>query len=162
MKVMHILPLYCLCIHTHTHTHTHVCFCEKWGHPIGVMVFILYKLYVLLPYTYPIPKLSPHRKLGISTFSKKKKKTHSVWFISLLKNGDMGQCPHKSLSPCNTYVIPMSLYKFMSSFVTKTRMHTHTHTHTCWFLWFTGTLHRRNGFYTEQSVCAIALHQPYT
>ncbi len=25
---------------------------------------------------------------------------------------------------------------------------THTHTHICWFLWFTGTLHRRNGFYT--------------
>ncbi len=40
--------------------------------------------------------------------------------------------------------------------------HTHTHTHTCWFLWFTGTLHRRNGFYTEQTVCAIALHLPYT
>ncbi len=40
--------------------------------------------------------------------------------------------------------------------------HTHTHTHTCWFLWFTGTLHRRNGFYTVQAVCAIALHLPYT
>ncbi len=37
-----------------------------------------------------------------------------------------------------------------------------THTHTCWFLWFTGTLHRRNGFYTVQTVCAIALHLPYT
>ncbi len=36
--------------------------------------------------------------------------------------------------------------------------HTHTHTHTCWFLWFTGTFHRRNGFYTVQAVCAIALH----
>ncbi len=36
--------------------------------------------------------------------------------------------------------------------------HTHTHTHTRWFLWFTGTLHRRNGFYTVQTVCAIALH----
>ncbi len=59
--------------HTHTlsHTHTHVRFCEKWGHPIGVMVFILYKLYVLLPYTYPTPKLSPHRRLCISTFPKK-------------------------------------------------------------------------------------------
>ncbi len=37
-----------------------------------------------------------------------------------------------------------------------------THTHTCWFLWFTGTFHRRNGFYTVQTVCAIALHLPYT
>ncbi len=32
----------------------------------------------------------------------------------------------------------------------------------CWFLWFTGTLHSRNGFYTVQAVCAIALHLPYT
>ncbi len=40
--------------------------------------------------------------------------------------------------------------------------HTHTHTHTCWFLWFTGTLHRRNGFCTVQTVCAIALHLPYS
>ncbi len=51
---------------------------------------------------------------------------------------------------------------------THTHTHTHTHTdtqrhrHTCWFLWFTGTLHRRNGFYTVQAVCAIALHLPYT
>ncbi len=40
--------------------------------------------------------------------------------------------------------------------------HKHTHTHTRWFLWFTGTLHRRNGFYTVQAVCAIVLHLPYT
>ncbi len=60
---------------SHTHTHTHVCFCENWGHPIGIMVFILYKLYVLLPYTNPTPKLTPHRRLSkliISTFPPKK------------------------------------------------------------------------------------------
>ncbi len=45
---------------------------------------------------------------------------------------------------------------------THTHRHTHTHTHTCWFLWFTGTFHRHNGFYTVQTVCAIALHLPYT
>ncbi len=39
-----------------------------------------------------------------------------------------GQCPEKFPSPCNTSVIPVSLYKFMSSFVTKTSAHTHTHT----------------------------------
>ncbi len=39
--------------------------------------------------------------------------------------------------------------------------HTHTHTHTL-FLWFTGTLHRRNVFYTVQTVCAITLHLPST
>ncbi len=47
----------------HTHTHTHVGFCGLWGLSIGVMVFILYKLCVLLPYTNPTPKLSPHRRL---------------------------------------------------------------------------------------------------
>ncbi len=36
---------------------------------------------------------------------------------------------------------------------THTHTNTHTHTHTCWLLWFTGTLHRRNGFYTVQTVC---------
>ncbi len=29
------------------------------------------------------------------------------------------------------------------------------HTHTRWFLWFMGTLHRCNGFYTEQTVFSI-------
>ncbi len=58
--------------HTHTHTHTHVGFYGLRGLSIGVMVFILYKLYVLLPYTYPTPKLSPHRRRCISTFPQKK------------------------------------------------------------------------------------------
>ncbi len=56
---------------THTHTHTHVGFYGLRGLSIGVMVFILYKLYVLLPYTYPTPKLSPHRRRCISTFPPK-------------------------------------------------------------------------------------------
>ncbi len=55
----------------HTHTHIHVGFYGLRGLSIGVMVFILYKLYVLLPYTYPTPKLSPHRRRYISIFPKK-------------------------------------------------------------------------------------------
>ncbi len=55
----------------HTHTHTHVGFHGLRGLSIGVMVFILYKLYVLLPYTYPTPKLSPHRRRCISIFPQK-------------------------------------------------------------------------------------------
>ncbi len=35
---------------------TAVGFYGSRGLSIGVMVFILYKLYVLLPYTYPTPK----------------------------------------------------------------------------------------------------------
>ncbi len=57
--------------HTRTHTHTHVGFYGLQGLSIGVMVFILCKLYVLLSYTYPTPKLSPHRRLCISIFPQK-------------------------------------------------------------------------------------------
>ncbi len=40
-----------------------------------------------------------------------------------------------------------------------TSKHTHTHTHTHVYLAIQmGTFHRRNGFYTVQTVCAIALH----
>ncbi len=98
--------------HRHTHTHTHVGFYGLRGLSIGVMVFILYKLYVLLPYTYPSPKLSPHRRWCISTFPPKN--AHCMIYKHLKLWGHW-KCPHKSLSPCNTYVIPMSLYKFVSS-----------------------------------------------
>ncbi len=58
--------------HTHTHTHTHTCwflwFTGTFHRQNG---FILYKLYVLLPYTYPTPKLSPHRRRCISIFPQK-------------------------------------------------------------------------------------------
>ncbi len=98
--------------HTHTHTHTHVGFYGLRGLSIGVMVFILYKLYVLLPYTYPTPKLSPHRRRCISTFPQK----NSLCMIyKRFKLWGHWKCPHKSPSPCNTYVIPISLYKFVSS-----------------------------------------------
>ncbi len=97
---------------THTHTHTHVGFYGLRGLSIGVMVFILYKLYVLLPYTYPTPKLSPHRIRCISIFPQK----NSLCMIyKRFKLWGHWKCPHKSPSPCNTYVIPMSLYKFVSS-----------------------------------------------
>ncbi len=98
--------------HTHTHTHTHVGFYGLRGLSIGVMVFILYKLYVLLPYTYPTPKLSPHRRRCISTFPPKN------LLCMIYKHFELWghwKCPHKSPSPCNTCVIPMSLYKFVSS-----------------------------------------------
>ncbi len=115
----------------HTHTHTHVCFCELWGHFIDVMVFIMYKPYFISPQNLPLTGNFLHFYVL--------KKTHTVWFISLLKYGDMGKCPHKSPSPCNTYVIPMSLYKFVFSYVTKTRAHTHTHTHL--YQGFCGSFH---------------------
>ncbi len=98
--------------HTQTHTHTHVGFYGLRGLSIGVMVFILYKLYVLLPYTYPTPKLSPHRRRCISTSPPK---NALCMIYKHFKLWGHWKCPHKSPSPCNTYVIPMSLYKFVSS-----------------------------------------------
>ncbi len=47
---------------THTHTHTQSCFQVLRGLSIDIMVFILYKLYILSPYTAPIPKPTHHRR----------------------------------------------------------------------------------------------------
>ncbi len=54
----------------------------------------------------PTPTLHLNLALtGDCAFQLSPKKPHSVWFISVLKSGDMGQCPEKSPSPCNTCVI---------------------------------------------------------
>ncbi len=61
-----------------------------------------------------------------------------------------------SCCPLCFYTVTLSLGHTHTH--TRTHTHTHTHTHTqCCFLWFKGTLHRRNGFYTLQTVRAIAL-----
>ncbi len=94
------------------------------------MVFILYKLYVLLPYTYPTPKLSPHK----SAFVFSTQKTHSVWFISFLNYGNTENVAMNHL----LLVIPMSYtchytnlcpHKPHKCAHTRTQTHTHTHTH---------------------------------
>ncbi len=103
-------------------THTHVGFYGLRGLSIGVMVFILYKLYLLLPYTYPTPKLSPHRRRCISIFPQK----NSLCMIyKRFKLWGHWKCPHKSPSPCNTYVIIQ-----ICVLINHINMHTHTHTHT--------------------------------
>ncbi len=84
---------------------------------------------MLLPYTYPTPKLSPHRRRCISIFPQK---THSVWFISVLNYGDTDKSPHKSPSPCNTYVIIQ-----ICVLINHINMPPHTHTHT----WSSGHTH---------------------
>ncbi len=113
---------------THTHTHTHVGFYGLRGLSIGVMVFILYKLYVLLPYTYPTPKLSPHRRRCISIFPQK----NSLCMIyKRFKLWGHWKCPHKSPSPCNTghtHVI-IQICVLINHINMRTHTHTHTHTH---------------------------------
>ncbi len=121
----------CNITHTHTHTHTHVGFYGLRGLFIGVMVFILYKLYVLLPYTYPTPKLSPHRRRCISTFPQK---TYSVWFISILNYGDTENVLINHL----LLVIPMLyLCHYTNLCPHKPHKHAHTHTHTHTHLMYT-------------------------
>ncbi len=90
-------------LHECTHTHTQSCICGLRGLIIAVMVFILYKLYVLLPYTYPTPKLSPHRRL--CAFLDFQKKHHLVCFFKPFGLRGHKQCPHKPPSWCNTHVI---------------------------------------------------------
>ncbi len=80
---------------------------------------------MLLPYTYPTPKLSPHRRRCISTFPPK---THTVWFISVLNYGDTENVLINHL----LLVIPMSYpchYTNLCPHKPLKHAHTHTHTH---------------------------------
>ncbi len=84
---------------------------------------------MLLPYTYPTPKLSPHRRRLHLYFPQK---THSVWFISFLNYGDTENVLINHL----LLVIPMSYHVIIQICVLinhinmPTHTHTHTHTHT--------------------------------
>ncbi len=106
----------------------------------------------------PTPTLHLNLALtGDGAFQISPQKTYSVWFISVLNYGDTENVLINHL----LLVIPMSYpchYTNLCPHKPHKHAHTHTHTHTRWFLWFTGTFHMRNGFYTVQAVCAIALH----
>ncbi len=110
-----------------SHTHTHTCsFLWKVGTSHRRNGFYTYKRMCLLPYTYPIPNLA---LTGDCAFQLSQKPSLCMIYKRLFEKWDMGQCPEKSPSPCNTCVHTVSLYKSMSWFVTKTRApHTHTHT----------------------------------
>ncbi len=134
--------------HTHTHIHTHIGFYGLRGLSIGVMVFILYKLYVLLPYTYPTPKLSPHRRRCISTFPPKN--AHCMIYKHFKLWGHW-KCPHKSPSPCNTYV---HTHVIIQICVLINHINMHTHTHTQKSLW----LSTQNEWATVSFTVAIPVH----
>ncbi len=88
--------------HKHTHTHTHVDFYSLWGLSISVMVFIKYKLYALLPYTNPSPKLNPHMRLHFYFPNRKLTlQTLMPWILMWAAIGI--QC--KLLNKCVTYII---------------------------------------------------------
>ncbi len=77
---------------THTHAHTHMLgFHVLWGLSIDVMVFILYKLYILSPYTAPIPKPNHHRRhSAILHFQK----TSLSLIYKLVSSWDQKMSPH--------------------------------------------------------------------
>ncbi len=101
---------------THTHARTHTC-CFLWF--TGTLHFILYKLYVLLPYTYPTPKLSPHRRDCEPSMIFMIYKRFELW--------GHWKCPHTSPSPCNTCHTHVIIQIFV--LINNINMHTHTHTH---------------------------------
>ncbi len=78
--------------------------------------------------------------------------------LTVLKSGDMEQCPHKSPSPCHTHVIypchytnacPHLSQKHAQTHThTRTRAHTHTHTQAS-KIWSLHNLHK--ALYAERS-----------
>ncbi len=62
------------------------------------------------PTTYPTPKVSPHRRLCISTFPKK---TSPCMIYKRFEKWGHGSMSENSPSPCNTCVIPVSLYIYV-------------------------------------------------
>ncbi len=123
--------------HARTHTHTHMLgFHVLWGLSIDVMVFILYKLYILSPYTAPIPKPNHHRRHSailhfqktslsliyklVSSWGPKNVPTRTRILDIAILVGTF--CPHNVGFTWTTHTH------------THTRTHTHTHTHTVFFL----------------------------
>ncbi len=93
------------------------------------MVFILYKLYFLFSVFLNLPLTGNFVHFYFL------KKNLTLLFINLLKNGDMGKCPHKSPSPCNTCHthVFIQICVLICHKNTHTRVHartlTHSHTH---------------------------------
>ena len=113
-----------LTVLSHTHTHTHMlCFHVLWGLSIGVMVFILYKLYILSPYTAPVPKPTHHRRH--SAFLHFQTTSLSVIYKLISSWGPKNVPTRTRISD-----IAILVGTFCPHNVGFTRPHTHTHTHT--------------------------------
>ncbi len=79
----------------------------------------------------PTPKLSPHRRLYISTFPLK----NSLCMIyKCFKLWGHWKCPHKSPSPCNTCHTHVIIQ--ICVLINHINMHTHTQTFCCWYAIF--------------------------
>ncbi len=131
--------------HTHTHTHTHMLgFHVLWGLSIDVMFFILYKLYILSPYTAPIPKPNHHRRHSailhfqktslsliyklVSSWGPKNVPTRTRILDIAIVVGTF--CPHNVGYTWTTHTHTPSHKHTHSHTHTHTHTHTHSHTHT--------------------------------
>ncbi len=124
--------------HTHTHTHTHMLgFHVLWGLSIDVMVFILYKLYILSPYTAPIPKPIHHRRhSAILHFQK----TSLSLIYKLVSSWGPKNVPTRTRILDIAIVVgtfcPHNVgFTWTTHTHTHTHTRTHTHTHTCWYIY---------------------------
>ncbi len=102
--------------------------------------------------------------LAIAAFSGRQGSSWTLWLISsyvtwYIANNNVLCFLHLSIMVNIRCFCNLS---YSSSSMWLDHTHTHTHTHTRRFLRFIGTLHRLNGFYTVQTICAIVLHLPYT
>ncbi len=106
---------------THTHTHTHTRFTILVGTSIGVMVFLLYRPYILLTYTNPTPKPSPHRRLF--AFLDFQTTSFCVIYKLVYPWGPQFRSPPLQKSPWGCVYSGLSPHRYI-----QTKTHTHTHT----------------------------------
>ncbi len=112
---------------THTHTHTHMLgFHVLWGLSIDVMVFILYKLYILSPYTAPIPKPNHHRRHS-AILHFQKTSLSLIYKLVSSWGPKIDICPHNVGYTWTTHTPHKHTHTHTH---THTLSHTHTHTHT--------------------------------
>ncbi len=109
-----------------------------------------------------------HRSIKLMTFQEipwmnKCIRYHYSWITCRYRCFDWWNEDNKHTIPMK-YLCLCSLnhFRYFHKNYICTYIHIHIHIHTHTFLWKVGTSHRRNGFYTVQTVCAIALHLPYT
>ncbi len=101
-----------------------LCFHVLWGHSIGVMVFVLYKLYFISSYTNPTPKPTLRRKHNAYLDFQK---TSFCMIYKIFPHGDLKNVPTRSKFTGTT----IRVGTFGPHNVINTRYtHTHTHTHT--------------------------------
>ncbi len=96
-----------------------------WGLSIDVMVFILYKLYILSPYTAPIPKPNHHRRYSAILHFQK---TSLSLIYKLVSSWGPKNVPTRTRI-LDIAILVGTFCPHNVGFTWTTHTHTHTHTH---------------------------------